>query len=116
MTIPITLLDIGSIPQNPTSAETNINSNSASIETAFGLALDTSGDTMQGNLDMNGFQILNQGVTSYTVSTLPTATSGRLAVVTDGTSGLSWGVTVTGGHSTSYLVWYNGSTWTVLGK
>lgn len=117
MTIPITLSNIGSIPQNPTSAETTINSNSAAITTAFNSALSTSGDQMQGNLDMNGFQILNQGVTSYTVATLPTSpNTGRIAVVTDGTSGLSWGSTLTGGHSTVYLVWWNSSAWTVIGK
>lgn len=59
MTVPITLSNIGSIPQNPTSAETTINSNNASITTAFDSALSTSGDQMQGNIDMNSNRILN---------------------------------------------------------
>ncbi len=53
----------------------------------------------------------------YTVSQLPTnAQKGWQAVVTDGQPGLAWGATVTGGGSTKYLVWFNGSNWTVLGK
>ena len=54
----------------------------------------------------------------FTVATLPAASSsiGVLAVVTDGTAGLAWGATVTGGHSTPYLVWSNGTAWTVVGK
>lgn len=53
----------------------------------------------------------------YTVATLPAGKPvGTTAYVTDGTAALGWGVTVTGGGSTPYLVWYNGSAWTVVGK
>jgi hypothetical protein len=58
-----------------------------------------------------------QSTLSYTVATLPSSPSiGSMANVTDGTSGLAWGATVTGGHSTPYLVWWNGTNWTVVGK
>jgi hypothetical protein len=55
---------------------------------------------------------------SYTVSTLPTGSTGMEAYVTDGDSGLAWGATVvnSGSGATTYLVWYNGSHWTVTGK
>lgn len=53
----------------------------------------------------------------YTVATLPaTAGVGAHAYVTDGAASLAWGVTVTGGGSAPYLVWYNGTAWTVVGK
>lgn len=116
MTVPITLNDVTNL-QNWLTAASTIDGNSTSIDTAFGSCLNTAGDTMTGNLDMNGFQLLNQGTTSFTVSTLPASpTIGRIAVVTDGTAALAWGATVTGGSTTKYLVWYNGSAWTVLGK
>ena len=53
-----------------------------------------------------------------TVSSLPgTPTEGMMARVTDGDSGLTFGNTVvnSGAGATSYLVWYNGSNWTVIG-
>jgi hypothetical protein len=53
---------------------------------------------------------------ALTVATLPTAAAGALAYVSDGAASLAWGATVTGGGSTKYLVWYNGSNWTVAGK
>lgn len=58
-----------------------------------------------------------QTLNGYTVATLPSAPSiGMLAYVTDGTAALAWGATVTGGSSTRYMVFYNGSNWTVAGK
>lgn len=81
MTIPITLSNIGSIPQNPTSAETTINSNSAAINTAFNSALSTSGDQMQGNLDMNSNRILNLPLP---VSNLEPARLADIEVLTGG--------------------------------
>jgi hypothetical protein len=52
-----------------------------------------------------------------TVAQLPPyGTAGRIAFVFDGTSALAWGVTVTGGGSTPYLVLDNGLGWKVLGK
>ena len=119
MSINITLASVGNLI-DATTAQTTINNNFSTIQTALGNALSLNGQApnqMAGNLDLNGNQLLNQGTTSYTVATLPASpTVGRIAVVTDGTSGLAWGATVTGGHTTSYLVWYNGSTWTILGK
>jgi len=55
-------------------------------------------------------------LTPVAVSSLPTGVLGRMAVVNDGTASLAWGATVTGGGSTKYLVWYNGTNWTVFGK
>lgn len=56
-------------------------------------------------------------VTSATVATLPASPYiGEVATVSDGTASLAWGATVTGGGGTSYLVWYNGVNWTVMGK
>jgi hypothetical protein len=57
-------------------------------------------------------------VAKYTFTTLPAAPSqGSMAVVTDATSGLGWGSAVTSGlASTPYLVWFNGASWTVMGK
>jgi hypothetical protein len=52
-----------------------------------------------------------------TVATLPVSpTTGQVASVNDGVASLAWGATVTGGGSAKYLVWYNGTNWTVLGK
>lgn len=59
MTITYTPTNVGSLTQNPTTAQTNINTNFADISTAFDSALNTSGDQMQGNLDMNSQQIIN---------------------------------------------------------
>jgi len=54
---------------------------------------------------------------AYTVGTLPAAgTVGRTAYVTDGAAALAWGATVTGGAAVKYLVWDNGTAWTVAGK
>jgi hypothetical protein len=54
---------------------------------------------------------------AITVATLPSPpTLGQIATVTDGATSLAWGTTVTGGGSAKYLVWYNGSNWTVIGK
>lgn len=62
-------------------------------------------------------QDLTSPVKSYTVATLPSSPSvGMLAAVTDGGSGAAWGSTPTGGASTRYLCWYNGSAWTIIGK
>lgn len=55
-------------------------------------------------------------LTAVTVATLPPAAAGAVAYVSDGAASLAWGATVTGGGSTRYLVWYNGTNWTVAGK
>jgi hypothetical protein len=55
---------------------------------------------------------------TYTVATLPTGVAGATVYVTDGDAALAWGATVinSGAGATKYLVWYNGSNWTVVGK
>jgi hypothetical protein len=45
----------------------------------------------------------------------PIARVGNIARVTDGAASLTWGATVTGGGTAQYLVWYNGTNWTVFG-
>jgi hypothetical protein len=55
-------------------------------------------------------------VSSYTVATLPAGVLGTMALVTDGTAALAWGATVTGGGTTNYLVFYDGTAWTVVAK
>lgn len=114
----ITLTNLANL-ENETTAVNAINNNNGILTGAFDNTLSrdgTSPNVMNANLDMNGFQILNQGVTSFIVATLPVGVLGRVAVVSDGTASLAWGSTVTGGSTTKYLVWYNGSAWTVIGK
>lgn len=51
------------------------------------------------------------------VSALPASpTLGMMASVNDGADALAWGDVVTGGGSVEYLVWFNGTAWTVVGK
>lgn len=56
--------------------------------------------------------------TAYTVATLPTGITGGHVHITDGDAGLAWGATAinSGAGATKYLVWYNGTNWTVAGK
>ena len=58
MTIPVSLNTISNL-QDTTTAQTNINANSAAITGGFSTALNVTGDQMKGNLDMNSNQILN---------------------------------------------------------
>lgn len=58
---------------------------------------------------------------TWTLSQLPTGGNvleGDQFNITDGTNGLAWGATAanTGSHTTHYLVRWNGSNWTVVGK
>jgi hypothetical protein len=58
----ITLTNVGSLTQNPTSAQTNINANFATIQTAMDNTLSRDGTTpnqMTNNLDMNNHQVIN---------------------------------------------------------
>lgn len=59
-----------------------------------------------------------QSVLGYTVATLPSSPSlGTIGYVTDAASGLSWGSAIgAGGHSTFYIVNWNGAQWSVMGK
>jgi hypothetical protein len=58
MSINVTLADVGSLI-DVTTAQTTINNNSTAIVAGFEDALNAGGDQMQGNFDMNGYQILN---------------------------------------------------------
>lgn len=58
MGINVTLNTIGNL-QDTTTAQTQLNTNNAAIQTGFSSALNTAGDKMLGNLDMNSNQILN---------------------------------------------------------
>lgn len=55
---------------------------------------------------------------SFTVSTLPAGVTGAHVYITDGDAGLAWGATAvnSGSGATKYLVWYNGTNWTIVGK
>jgi hypothetical protein len=52
------------------------------------------------------------------ISALPAAPlAGMFAYISNGAAGLAWGaVATTTTGSTPYLVWYNGTSWTVVGK
>jgi hypothetical protein len=72
------------------------------------------------NLTSTNLASINTMILSaVTVAALPASpVTGQVACVSDGTAALAWGATVTGGGggTTKYLVWYNGSNWTVAGK
>ena len=54
---------------------------------------------------------------AYTVAGLPaTPATGMYAYVTDGQAALAWGATALGGGAAKYLVWWNSTAWTVVGK
>ena len=134
MTISVSLNTISNL-QDTTTAQTNINANSAAITGGFSTALNVIGDQMKGNLDMNSNQILNlpapatanspvrlQDVTSssqialvFTVSTvtsLPAGVTGARGVVTDATT-TTFAATVTGGSTNIVPVYYTGSAWRI---
>jgi len=58
MAVNITLSDLENL-QNQTTAVTTINANNAAIETAFSTSASTSGDQMNGSLDMNSNRLIN---------------------------------------------------------
>jgi hypothetical protein len=62
----------------------------------------------QANLGLAGAGVL-------TASLPATPYVGQMAVVTDGVPALAWGAALSGTGTTPYLVWYNGSSWTVIG-
>ena len=75
------------------------------------------GTTVIGSTNTTRTKIFGTLETSaYTVATLPAGTVGKHAYVTDGAAALAWGATVTGGGTAQYLVWHNGTAWTVVGK
>jgi hypothetical protein len=56
-------------------------------------------------------------VLGYTVATLPASPAiGTLAYVTDGAGALAWGANISGGGAATYLVFWNGTHFTVAGK
>ena len=65
-----------------------------------------------------GVDTANVAYQGVTFANLPTAAAGIVAYVTDASNaGAAWGDSVTAGGSTNkYLVWYNGTNWTVIGK
>ena len=75
--------------------------------------LNTSGLTMEAGKNIGTPAISLRGTP---FASLPPAGYGYMACVNDGAAGLAWGAPVTGGGSTRYLVWYNGSAWTVIGQ
>lgn len=102
------LITFSSSATTPTTPDVTISRNAAGI-TQFG--------TTAANA--NGHFAATSGILQpLTVATLPTAVAGRYAYVTDGDALLIWGATVinSGGGATKYLVWYNGTNWTVVGK
>lgn len=115
-------ITLSSLPnlQNETTAVTTINNNFSILQTAFDNTLSrdgTSPNQMTANIDLNSHQILNQVFNGFTFSTLPSPTLGRVAFIIDGPASQAWGATISsGGGSTSYLLWYNGTAWTVIGK
>ncbi|RLA60318.1 MAG: hypothetical protein DRQ89_13025 [Epsilonproteobacteria bacterium] len=54
----------------------------------------------------------------YLVATLPAGPVGLTGRVTDGDPALAWGAVPinSGGGGTPYMVWYNGTDWTIIGQ
>lgn len=82
---------------------------------------DTSGGGVYLGFNDGGTMVLISNrvqLPSFTISTLPGPVAGMVAYITDGDSGLAWGATAvnSGAGATKYLVWYNGTNWTVTGK
>jgi hypothetical protein len=82
-------------------------------QTGFVVQINMTGLNFKANSTIQGARIV---CPQYTVATLPSALGGTIVMVTDGAPALAWGATVTGGGSTKYLVWHNGTAWTVMGK
>jgi hypothetical protein len=74
----------------------------------------TDGSTGNGSLKAKDLECAE----AYTVAGLPAGTVGQIARITDGDAALAWGATAvnSGAGATAYLVWYNGTNWTVMGK
>lgn len=65
--------------------------------------------------DLTGVATL---ITGLAIAGLPTPALGMIARITDGDAALAWGATAvnTGAGATPYMVWYNGTNWTIMGK
>lgn len=80
----------------------------SNVRRSDGTALRTGGFSSATQIDPN--------LVAVTVANLPSAPAyGQTANVSDGTASLAYNATVTGGGSTKYKVWYNGTAWKVLG-
>lgn len=69
-----------------------------------------------GSALLTASSVIHTGVTITNLPGSPTA--GEVAYITDGDASLAWGATAinTGSGATKYLVWYNGTNWTIAGK
>ena len=89
MAVDVTLNDLANLDNGP-SATATINANSTAITSALQNAVNTQGDTLNGALDMNGFQILNLPAPSTVDSPVrlsDVASNPTISVPTTGTSG-----------------------------
>ena len=84
------------------------------VSSGGGVAIGNTTNPGFGNLYINGVTKFG----AFTVATLPTPSIGMQAYVTDGDASLAWGATVanSGSGATKYMVWYNGTNWTITGK
>jgi hypothetical protein len=93
---------------------------SASIDTALyrnaAGVVEVNNGTAGTFRELKARSVIHSGVTIANLPASPTA--GQVAYVTDGDASLAWGATAvnSGSGATKYLVWYNGTNWTVLGK
>jgi len=95
---------------NSSNAHTGITSDVGISRAASGVLAITDGVSGNGGLTFSYGEVRE----AYTVSTLPTATVGMIARVTDASSP-SVGSAVSGGGSSPALVWSNGTNWIVIG-
>jgi hypothetical protein len=83
--------------------------------------LNTELQIKSNEVDLNADTVLlgQPRIKGVKIASLPASpAAGQVAYVTDGNSGLAWGARAinSGSGATKYLVWYNGSAWTVVGK
>ena len=66
--------------------------------------------------DVGGLFLNAQWAVADLLARSPAPTTGMQAFVTDGAPGLNIGDVVMGGGSTPYMVWFNNTNWTIIGK